>query len=708
MKRMTDLIGRTALSCWRHGHPHPSLPRGFPFDYSQIRNLASPHKKAPKGRKFVKEKFKEKLKTKVTEIPQQVFEIRKGMTLSEVARMINKDIDYIYEMLLITGLNLEVLEELEPDSVMQVKWIQEVLKISGNKFKYVEVAPIKVRENKDVTRQPPPDPALLVPRAPVVTIMGHIDHGKTTLLDSLRKSQIVAQEAGGITQHIGAFRVELPSGEKITFLDTPGHAAFTAMRARGALVTDIIILVVAADDGVMKQTVESLQLAQKSKVPIIIAVNKCDKPHADPQLVKKGLLEHDIVCEDFGGQTQAIHVSALKGHNLMALVEATVTLAEVLELKADPCGLVEGTVIESRTDKGKGPVTTAIIQRGTLKKGCILVAGTTWAKVRFMFDENNQSLNEAGPTIPVQIMGWKDLPSAGDEILEVESQQRAQEVVDWRNYMEGQDKLNQDLKVIVAKQKEHYESYKKDQEAVANLSRTKRRTALYKVQTERINRESMEEHLSLPIIIKGDVDGSVEAILNILDTYNAEDQCKLDLVHFGVGDISETDINLAESFSGTIYGFNISAHKSIQQLAEKKGVPLRLHKIIYRLFDELKEDLCSKLPTITEETTVGEASVLALFQVNVGRKKVTVAGCRVQKGLLDKNLKFRLKRGNDFLWKGSVITLRHLKDNVLKVKTGMECGLSIDDEDFEIKVGDEICCYSESEIKQKISWDPGF
>lgn len=542
--------------------------------------------------------------------------------------------------------------------------------------------------------------------------MGHIDHGKTTLLDSLRKSQIVAQEAGGITQHIGAFRVELPSGEKITFLDTPGHAAFSAMRARGTMITDIVILVVAADDGVMKQTIESIELAKKAKVPIIVAVNKCDKPQADPQRVKQELAGHDVICEDLGGEIQAIHVSALKGDNLLELAEATVTLAEVLELKGDPTGLVEGSVIESRTDKGKGPVTTAIIQRGTLRKGCTLVAGKCWAKVRFMFDENNQAVKEAGPSIAVEIVGWKDLPSAGEEILEVESEQRAREVVEWRSYMEEQDKLKDEQQVIEAKQKQHHDTYKKERESLAHLSWRQRRAALYKANKHKgIHRPSERtenEELTMPIIIKGDVDGSVEALLNILESYDADDQCLLDVVHFGVGDISEKDINLAETFSGIIYGFNVSAHKSIQQLAEKKGISLRLHRVIYKLLDELKEDLSSKLPPTTEENILGEASVLATFTVTVGKKKLAVAGCRVQKGQLDKKMKFRLIRGRDMIWDGSVTTLKHLKDDVLTVKTGMECGLSLDNEDLEYKPGDAIICYSESEVKQKISWDPGF
>ncbi|XP_036396523.1 translation initiation factor IF-2, mitochondrial isoform X1 [Megalops cyprinoides] len=639
---------------------------------------------------------------------KQEVEIKQRMTVSELAQAMKRDTDHVYEALLNTSFDLD---SLEPETMLEEDWIKEIVKRSGMKFKWAKLTEDKVRENKDVERQPPPDPAALVPRPPVVTIMGHVDHGKTTLLDSLRKSQVAAMEAGGITQHIGAFLVQLPSGERITFLDTPGHAAFSAMRARGTLVTDIVILVVAADDGVMKQTIESIQHAKKAKVPIIVAVNKCDKHEADPSRVKQELLAHDVVCEEFGGDVQAIHVSALKGDNLLELAEATVTLAEVLELKADPTGQVEGTIIESRTDKGKGPVSTAIIKRGTLRKGCTLVAGKSWAKVRFMFNENNQAVSEAGPSTAVEIVGWKELPSAGEEILEVASEQRAREVVDWRCYVEEQDKLKEDMKAIEAKQHEHQESYKKERESMAHLSWKQRKSAMYRANKQRMAFRPSErvesQELTLPLIVKGDVDGSVEAILNILDSYDADEQCQLNVVHFGVGDITENDLKLAETFSGTIYGFNVAASKSVQQTAAKTGIPLKLHRVIYKLIDDLKDELSSKLPPTLEENVIGEASVLATFDVTVGKKKVPVAGCRVQKGQLDRRMKFRVIRGRDVLWEGHLTTLKHHKDDVQTVKTGMECGLSLD-RDVDFRPGDEIVCYEEAEKQQKISWDPGF
>ncbi|XP_029449313.1 translation initiation factor IF-2, mitochondrial isoform X1 [Rhinatrema bivittatum] len=666
---------------------------------AQYRLLATKEGKGPKKQKLSPIKPKQE---------KQEVEIWLKMTVKDLAVAMNKDLDHVYEALLHTDVDLE---SLESNSVLSDACIKDVIKKSGMKFKWAKLKEERVRENKDAVKRPPADAASLVLRPPVVTIMGHVDHGKTTLLDRLRHTQVAAMEAGGITQHIGAFHVHLPSGEKITFLDTPGHAAFSAIRARGAHVTDIVILVVAAEDGVMRQTIESIQHAKNAKVPIILAVNKCDKPEADPERVKRELLAQEVVCEEFGGDVQSVHISALKGENLMALAEATVALAEVMELKADPNGLVEATVIESRTDKGKGPVTTAIIQRGTLRSGCVLVAGTSWAKVRLMYDENGSVLSAAAPSMPVQIVGWKELPSAGNEILEVESEQRAREVVEWRKYIEEQKKVEQDVEVIEAKQKEHRESYKKGLEGLEGLTWRQRKHAQYKANKQLMatrSKERMEsDSLIFPIIIKGDVDGSVEAILSVIDTYDANDQCELDLVHFGVGDICENDVSLAETFKGTVYGFNVNANKAIQQLAAKKGIEVKLYNVIYRLIEDLKGGLSSKLPPVVEENIIGEAVVLATFDVSVGKKKVPVAGCRVQKGHLDKKLKFKLCHQGDIIWMGSLTSLKHHKDDVQTVKTGVECGLTLD-KNLEFKVGDEIICYEEREIAQEITWDPGF
>lgn len=635
-------------------------------------------------------------------------EIRQQMTIEELARAMGKDVDHVYEALLYTDIDVN---SLEPDSILYEDSIKLIVKKSGMKYKSAKLREEKERENKDAVKRPPADPAFLTPRPPVVTIMGHVDHGKTTLLDSLRKTQVAAMEAGGITQHIGAFLVHLPSGEKITFLDTPGHAAFSAMRARGTYVTDIVILVVAAEDGVMQQTIESIEHAKNAGVPLVLAINKCDKPEADPERVKKELLAHGVVCEEFGGDVQAVNISALKGDNLMVLAEATVVLAEMLELKADYTGLVEGTIIESRKDKGKGPVTTAIIQRGTLRKGCVLVAGKTWAKVRLMFDENGKAVDAASPGIPVEIMGWKEVPSAGDEILEVESEQRAHEVVAWRTYIEQQEKMKKDREVIEAKQKEHRMEYEKKQQNLAHLTWRQRKAALYKEGKHLMlikpkERAEIDKNV-LSIIIKGDVDGSVEAILNVLDSYDADDECKLEVIHFGMGDISETDLSLAETFNGVVYGFSVKANETIKKMAAKKGIKIKLHNIIYKLIEDLKDELSSRLPPSMVENTVGEASVLDTFSVTVGKNKVPVAGCRVQKGQLDKKMKFKLIRKGNVIWKGSLSSLKHHKDDVQVIKTGMDCGLSLD-KHIEFSIGDEIICYEEKEIQQTTSWNPGF
>nr|XP_013805286.1 PREDICTED: translation initiation factor IF-2, mitochondrial isoform X3 [Apteryx mantelli mantelli] len=576
-------------------------------------------------------------------------EIRQKMTVEELARAMGKDIDHIYEALLYTDIDFN---SLEPDSILYEDYIKLIVKKSGMKYKSAKLKEEKKKENTDAVKRPPADPAVLTPRPAVVTILGHVDHGKTTLLDSLRKTQVASMEAGGITQHIGAFLV-----------------------------------------------------------PLILAINKCDKPEADPERVKKELLAHDVICEEFGGDVQAVNISAIKGENLMVLAEATVALAEMLELKADSTGLVEGTVIESRKDKGKGPVTTAIIQRGTLRKGCILVAGKTWAKVRFMFDENGKAVDAASPGIPVEIMGWKEVPSAGDEILEVESEQRAHEVVAWRNYVEQQEKMKRDLEVIEAKQKEHRTEYEKKQQKLVHLTWRQRKAVLYKANKHLIfskpkERTEIDKNV-LSVIVKGDVDGSVEAILNILDSYDADNECKLDIIHFGMGDISETDVSLAEAFNGVVYGFSVKANETIKKLAAKKGIKIKLHNIIYQLIEDVKHELNSRLPPSVVENTIGEASVLDTFSVTVGKSKVPVAGCRVHKGQLDKKMKFKLIRRGDVIWKGSLSSLKHHKADVQIIKTGMDCGLSLD-KDIEFNIGDEIICYEEKEVEQTTSWDPGF
>ncbi|PSN43893.1 Translation initiation factor IF-2 [Blattella germanica] len=537
----------------------------------------------------------------------KVVDIWKNMTVLDLAETIGKNVDHVFEVMMYVD---DSVYYNKPSSVIDnFRVIQEVVKKSGMKFKVVPRPDEKEIEavNKDITKRPPPDPSVLVKRPPVVTVMGHVDHGKTTLLDSLRNTSVVETEFGGITQHIGAFSVELQSGDTITFLDTPGHAAFTAMRARGAQVTDLVVLVVAADDGVMEQTVESIKMAKAAEVPIIVAINKIDKPEADiidalyhlppfQDRTKDMLVKHGIQVEDKGGDVQAIPISALKGTNLDTLSEAIVLQAEMMNLKGDPRGLVEGTVVESKTDPYRGKLSTSIVQRGTLRKGSILVAGLAWAKVRAMFNEKGQPIQEAPPSTPAEILGWRELPSAGEEILEVESEVQKLDILPLLCFIRLREAF------FICIRKVHYISY---------------------------------------------------AILDVLETYDGNDICKLDLVHYGVGAVTETDLELADAFKG-------------------------------------------------------EANVLQVFEVSEGKKKLPVAGSRCTKGILRKAGKYRLVRGNDTIYDGSLASMRHLKNEVDSIKKDVECGLRLDDGTISVQPGDTIICYEIRNEEQKTDWDPGF
>ncbi|XP_077460912.1 translation initiation factor IF-2, mitochondrial isoform X1 [Stigmatopora argus] len=503
--------------------------------------------------KFKGEKKKSQRPPGKAKADKKEVEIRRTMTVEALARAMDKDADDVLEALVNTGLDMSTLHE---RSVLEERWIKEAVTRSGMKFRWEKLSePPLPRPNRDAVPGPPAPADRLAPRPPVVTVMGHVDHGKTTLLDALRKSQVAASEAGGITQHIGAFRVDLPTGERMTFLDTPGHAAFSAMRARGAVATDIVVLVVAADDGVMAQTVESVQHAKQAGVPIIVALNKCDKAGADPERVKRELLAHDVVCEDLGGDVQAVDVSALTGLNLPALAEAVAALAEMLELGAPLDGPAEGLVIESRTDRGKGPVTTALIQRGSLRRGRLLVAGQTWAKVRSLTDERGRSLDEVRPGEAAEVCGWREAPSAGDVVLEVESEQRAREVSEWRCHQEAEERLAAEESAVSAERQRHRDAYGEERASLAHLSWRQRRSLLYRRDKKAFARRPSEKNTAsedprLALVVKADVDGSLEAIMNILETYDAHDQCQLDVVHVGVGDISENDVSMAQAFGG--------------------------------------------------------------------------------------------------------------------------------------------------------------
>lgn len=428
--------------------------------------------------------------------------------------------------------------------------------------------------------------------------MGHVDHGKTTLLDSLRHTSVAQSEAGGITQHIGAFTVELENGEKVTFLDTPGHAAFSAMRARGANITDIIVLVVAADDGVMEQTKEVVKLSKTYNVPVIVAINKIDKPDANPEKTKRELGHAGINLEGHGGDTQFVLISAKEGTNLQELAEAVSTQATLMSLKSDYTGPIEGVVVESSNDSKRGKLSTAIITRGTLRRGSVLVAGHAWAKVRALFDHAGHPLEKAEPGTPVEILGWRELPLAGDEILEVESEKRAHSVLHYRHLQAQHEKAEADLEVIRVKQNEHDEKYKAERDARRKIGRFKVR---------RIGPRPKEyiEDNSVPrvnVIVKADVHGSCEAILDVLDTYHDNDRVRLDIVHYGIGDVTESDLELAKLFNAVIYAFSVnSTNKAIP-----KNVKIHQIDIIYRLVEHLKEEINAKLPMLDVEEVVGK------------------------------------------------------------------------------------------------------
>ena len=509
------------------------------------------------------------------------------------------------------------------------------------------------------------DPETLTPRAPIVTIMGHVDHGKTSLLDALRKANVAAGEAGGITQHIGAYQAKLPTGESVTFLDTPGHAAFSAMRSRGAQVTDIVVLVVAADDGVMPQTVEAISHARAAGVPIIVAVNKVDKPGSDPQKVLNELLQYEVITEAVGGDTLAVQVSALKKIGLDKLIEAILLQAEVLQLRANPDRPGEGIVVESKLEKGRGPVATALVRRGTLRRGDIVVAGGQWGRVRALINEHGQQVSQAGPAVPVEIMGLDGAPDPGDQIVVVESESRAREVAEYR------------------------QRTRRNRPAGGG-----QKTSLEQMMA-RIKDSNAKE---LPVVIKADVQGSAEAIQGALEKLGT-DEVRVRILQAAVGAISEADVTLAKASGAPLIGFNVRASKEARELAEREGVELRYYAIIYELIDDIRGVMSGMLAPITRETFLGNAEVLETFQISrIGR----VAGCRVTEGVVRKGAKVRILRDNVVIQEMGVLnTLKRFKDEVNEVFSGQECGMSFGSFQ-DLKVGDVIECFNVDVVQRSL------
>ena len=508
----------------------------------------------------------------------------------------------------------------------------------------------------------------LRPRAPIVTVMGHVDHGKTSLLDALRKTDVVAGEAGGITQHIGAYQVQLESGDKISFLDTPGHAAFSAMRARGANVTDIVILVVAADDGVMPQTQEAIAHAKAAGAPMIVAVNKIDKQDAKPENVLTQLLQYDVQVESMGGDVQSIPVSAITGEGLDKLTEAISLQAEILELQANPERAADGVVVESQLDKGRGPVATVLVKRGTLKRGDIVVAGSQWGKVRALVNERGQQMKDAGPSLPAEVLGLDGAPDPGEMFVVVPNEARAREITEYRLRQKRQA-----------------------QGRAGAAARASLETLLTRL------KDGAVETSELPVVVKGDVQGSVEAISQSLDKISTE-EVRAHVIHGAVGGISESDILLAQTSGAPIFAFNVRANKQARDLAEKEGVEIRYYSVIYDLIDDVKNTLSGMLSPERRETFLGYATILEVFNITkVGK----VAGCKVTEGSVKRGCGVRLLRDNVVIHEGHLKTLKRFKDEVAEVSNGQECGMAFEKYD-DMRVGDQIECFQVEEIARQL------
>ena len=508
------------------------------------------------------------------------------------------------------------------------------------------------------------NPEEMVARAPVVTVMGHVDHGKTSLLDALRQTDVAGGEAGGITQHIGAYQVTLKSGQKITFIDTPGHAAFSEMRARGANVTDVVVLVVAADDGIMEQTIEAIHHAKAAKVPIVVAINKIDKPEANADRVRNELLQHEIVLEEYGGDVIAVEVSAKKGLNLDKLEEAILLQAEILDLKANKNRAAQGVVVEAKIDKGRGSVATVLVQRGTLKVGDIFVAGTEWGRVRALVNDHGKTIEFATPSMPAEVLGLNGAPSAGDEFVVVLTEAKAREITEYRQH-------------------------RRRETFIANTARGSMEQMMSKI--------AAGESRELPLVIKTDVQGSLEAITGSLAKL-ATSEVSARILHGAVGGINESDVTLARASGGMIIGFNVRANPQARELARRDAVEIRYYSIIYDALDDLKAAMSGLLAPTIREKFLGNAEIRTVFNITkVGK----VAGCFVTEGLVKRGAKVRLLRDNVVIHEGELKTLKRFKDEVKEVKETYECGMAFENYN-DLRVGDMIECFELESISRQL------
>jgi translation initiation factor IF-2 len=624
-----------------------TLVTALSADEERERSIASFRRRVQRLKGHTADEPKEKLIREVT-IPETI-------TIQELAnRMAERAVDVI-KLLMKQGHMAQINDVIDADTA------QLLAEELGHTVK--RVAESDVEEGLFDAAD---DPSALAPRPAVVTVMGHVDHGKTSLLDAIRSTEVAAGEAGGITQHIGAYQVTAPSGNKVTFIDTPGHAAFTAMRARGAKVTDIVVLVVAADDGVMPQTVEAINHAKAAKVPMIVAINKIDRPDAKPERVRNELLQHEIQVESLGGDVLDVEVSATKKLNIDRLLEAIGLQAEILDLRANPLRAAEGTVIEARLDRGRGPVATVLVQRGTLRVGDIIVAGAEWGRVRALVSDTGLPVEAAGPSMPVEVLGFNGTPEAGDRLAVVDNEARAREVTDYR-----------------ARQK---------RDKVAARA-TGMRSSLEQMMTQ-LKTAGRKE---FPLVIKADVQGSLEAITGALEKLGTNEVAAR-LLHASVGGITESDVTLAEASGAAIIGFNVRAHKEAREAAEQAGIEIRYYNIIYDLVDDVKKAMSGLLAPAIRETTLGSAAILEIFKVS---KVGNVAGCRVTEGIVERGANVRLVRDNVVVHEGKLSQLKRFKDDAREVVAGQECGMAFENYQ-DMRVGDVIECFRVETVQRTL------
>jgi translation initiation factor IF-2 len=624
-----------------------TLVTALTADEERERSVASFRRRTQRLKGHAANEPKEKLVREVT-IPEVI-------TIQELAnRMSERAVDVI-KLLMKQGQMLKITDTIDADTA------QLIAEELGHSVRRVAESDVEEGLFDSVD-----DPAKLHPRPPVVTIMGHVDHGKTSLLDAIRATNVAGGEAGGITQHIGAYQVTSPLGAKITFIDTPGHAAFTSMRARGAKVTDIVVLVVAADDGVMPQTAEAIQHAKAAKVPMIVAINKIDKPDAKPDRVRTELLQYEVQVEALGGDVLDVEVSATKKINLDRLLELLGLQSEILDLKANPDRPAEGTVIEAKLDRGRGPVATVLVQRGTLRAGDIVVAGAEWGRVRALLSATGAAVSEAGPSTPVEVLGFSGTPEAGDRLAVVDTEARAREVTDYR-------------------------------------ARQKREKSAARASGMRGSLEQMMSQLKtsgrkeFPLLIKGDVQGSVEAIVGSLEKLGTS-EVGARIILAGAGGISESDITLAEASGAAVIGFNVRAHKEAREMAERDGVEIRYYNIIYDLVDDVKKAMSGLLAPTVRETMLGNALILEIFNIS---KMGKIAGCRVTDGTVERGANVRLIRDNVVIHEGKLSQLKRFKDDAREVAAGQECGMSFENYQ-DMRAGDVIECYRVEMVQRSL------